>query len=57
MVALLPVALLALSGMPVVGQFESLIPPEPADMAGRPGWLEWHLEELLAFVGELAGAG
>jgi hypothetical protein len=42
--------------MSVVGQFESLIRPEPADMAGRLGRLEWHLEELLALAGDLSGA-
>lgn len=26
---------------------------EPANMAGRIGRLEWHLQELLALVGEL----
>ena len=28
---------------------------EPAAMAGRIGRLEWHLEELLALVGQLGG--
>jgi len=28
---------------------------EPADMAARIGRLEWHLQELLALIGELSG--
>ena len=28
---------------------------EPADMAGRIGRLEFHIEELLALVGNLSG--
>jgi hypothetical protein len=27
---------------------------EPADMVGRIGRLEWHVQELLSLVGELA---
>ncbi len=29
---------------------------EPAEMAARIGALEWHLQELLSLVGELAAA-